>query len=287
MKVLDIEPRPIDYKEYVKRSAYEADYEHLIAEDTLIKINGVPSILYKKLDFSLDALRRTLGLIDYQTTIRSNGLKTTSRVFGYQPRIAMRRDYCTATTLAADEPDKNEVVCDYGRKIAEIYKTHFPHLVEKHQHWVEEKVRPEWKISNSPFTSGIINKNNPLKYHFDAGNIKGVCSCMIGLKRSVGGGHLAVPELNIGLEIADGTLSIFDGQSILHGVTPIRRMSADAYRYTVVYYTLHQMWKCEPLDLELARIRNVKTERERKRAAQEESEVVETQHGTEVGKAVE
>ena len=64
------------------------------------------------------------------------------------------------------------------------------------------------------------------------------------------------------LEIADGSLSIFDGQSILHGVSPFVKTSADAYRYTVVYYTLEQMWKCETITDELIRIRKKKKERE-------------------------
>ena len=35
--------------------------------------------------------------------------------------------------------------------------------------------------------------------------------------------------------------------------------------YSVVYYSLEQMWKCEPLGDEVERIRNVKTQREIKR----------------------
>lgn len=77
-----------------------------------------------------------------------------------------------------------------------------------------------------------------------------------------------MPEFGLGFEIKNSSLLIFDGQSILHGVTPIRRESENSYRYTVVFYTLLQMWKCEPLDKELARIRKIKTEREQKRTQQ-------------------
>ena len=115
------------------------------------------------------------------------------------------------------------------------------------------------------YKSGIINKNNELKYHFDAGNFKGVMSNMVAFKGDVEGGHLAIPELDIALEIADNTLTIFNGQEILHGVTPIETQNEQSYRYTVVYYSLEQMWKCEPIDDEIVRIRESQQVKEKTR----------------------
>jgi|688.fasta_scaffold309677_2 hypothetical protein len=282
MKILDVTKSAIDLKEYVKRSAQESDYKTLITEDTLIRIDGRPAILYKRLDVDLEPLRQTLRTIKYDTGARALGLKSTSRVFGYQPRIALRRDFCTATTLAHKTPSKNRVVCDYGKQIVGIYQEYFPDVFDSHNKWVTSKIKNEWKMQETPFTSGIINKNNPLKYHFDAGNIKHVCSCMLALKRSCGGGFLSLPEIGVGLEIADQSLTIFDGQSLLHGVTPIKKLADNSERYTIVYYTLHQMWKCETVTEELARIRKLKMERERKRAGiPTEAELKVTQHGVE------
>lgn len=303
MRTIETTRKSLDLKEYVKRSAQESDYETLVRDDCLIKIDGKPAIFYMRLDkatVDMEPLRRALLGIRYDTTTRSSGLKTTSRVFGYQPRIPMRRDFCTATSLATEQPNTNQLVEDYGRAIASIYQRAFPEVFEHHDEWTREKIKEEWQIKKTPFTSGIINKNNPLKYHFDAGNIPSVCSCMLALKQSCGGGYLSFPELNLALEIGDKTLSIFDGQSVLHGVTPIRKLSENAHRFTVVFYTLLQMWKCEPLTEEIARIRKVKTEREHRRiqlkkelslSASEgtttepnEAELRVTQHGIEEGK---
>jgi hypothetical protein len=110
-----------------------------------------------------------------------------------------------------------------------------------------------------------VNKNNQLKYHFDSGNFKGVLSNMVVLKKDVAGGYLIIPELDIALEVADNTLTIFNGQEILHGVSTIEYENDHAYRYSVVYYSLEQMWKCEPINDEIARIRKVKTQREKNR----------------------
>lgn len=282
MKILDAKKTDIDLKEYVKRSAQESDYKTLITEDTLIRIDGKPAILYMRLGWDFEPLKNIVRSIKYDTGVRALGLKSTSRVFGYQPRIALRRDFCTATTLAHKTPTKNRVVCDYGKEIVPIYREHFPEIFDSHTKWVGNKIKDEWKIQETPFTSGIINKNNPLKYHFDAGNIKNVCSCMLALKRSCGGGFLSLPELGLGLEIADRSLTIFDGQALLHGVTPIKKLADNSERYTIVYYTLHQMWKCETVTEELARIRKLKMERERKRAGlPTEAELQVTQHGVE------
>jgi hypothetical protein len=75
-----------------------------------------------------------------------------------------------------------------------------------------------------------------------------------------------MPEYDMALEIGNDTIAIFDGQDILHGVTPIQYLNENAYPYTIVYYSLAQMWNCGELTEEIARIRQLKLERELKRA---------------------
>lgn len=265
MRIRALERNPdFDYRQFVKRTALASDYSELIREDTLFTVGGSPILLYARLDHDFERIREMLLALDFQNSTRTGGLKTTSRVFGYQPRIALRRDYCTATSLAFNEPKVNEAVCELGTSVDALYRKWFPAVHQQHGEALE-KVLPEWRITGSVFTSGIINKNNPLKYHFDAGNFKNVCSCMIAIRRDVEGGCLSLPEFNIALEIADGSITMFDGQDILHGVTPFVRRSNDAHRFTMVYYALRDMWKCEPVSEELARIRNLKSKRERGR----------------------
>ena len=84
-------------------------------------------------------------------------------------------------------------------------------------------------------------------------------------KHDVEGGYLCLPEYRVAVECKNNSLFIFDGQSILHGVTPIRRLTTEGYRYSIVYYTLQQMANCLPPEEELNRIRKNKTERELKR----------------------
>lgn len=266
LKEIQIFKKPIDYKDYVQRSALESDYDTLIDESCILVENGQIKLIYKKLDLDEDDMIEALKKIKYNTTERSGGLKTTSRIFGFAPRVAMRNDFCHEASLAEESPKEHKIVCDYARKVEELYRVESPDTYDQHKKISDEKIKEDYRIQDTVFTSGIINKNNPLKYHFDSGNFTKVYSCMLGFKYNVEGGYLALPEYGVGLKIANNSATIFDGQSILHGVTPIKMLSPDAYRYTVVYYSLKNIWNCLPLDEELARIRNVKMRREMKRA---------------------
>jgi hypothetical protein len=268
MQTLELTRRTIDLHDYVRRSALESDYRTFITEETLVTENGTPRILYARLDPTVTKyIRQACKNIRYDTSTRTSGLKTTSRIFGYNPRNEIRKNFCSSTSMATEHPVEHAVICEFGQYLTELYAKYFPHVYAMHETEVATRVRNGWRIANTPFTSGIVNKNNPLKYHFDAGNITDVLSNMVVFKRNVGGGYLSCPEFDLGFEVADNTVILFDGQNILHGVTPIKKYTTDSYRYSVVYYTLQKMWSCLPIDEEIARARTVRVQRERKRVA--------------------
>lgn len=266
MRHIDKKAREIELSHYKLRRAAAEDYTTLITEPVTLSHNGQVKVVYDHLPFDTTKYKEIFQKIKYQETERVSGLKTVSRIFGFAPRVAMRKDFCSATALATEDPETHAAIIELGQKIAEIYLRRAPEVFSSHEVMSKEKVESTWVIPNTPFTSGIINKNNPLKYHFDTGNFKNVFSCMVAFKHDCEGGHLSLPEYDIGLEIADSTLLLFDGQEILHGVTPFKLLSESGYRYTAVFYSLRGMWECLTVDEELIRIRRVKTERERKRA---------------------
>lgn len=267
MKKIEIKRKEVDFKEYVKRSAKESDYSTLITEECLITENGNPKILYAKLDEEKTKyIRQAVKNIRYDESTRTGGLKTRSRIFGYNPRNVIRKDFCSATSLSVESPVEHQIICDFGHELSELYAHNFPDIYKRHGDVTTEKMLSEWVLSGTPFTSGIVNKNNPLKYHFDSGNLKDVLSNMVVFKNGVEGGFLSCPEFDVGFEVADNTVILFDGQNILHGVTPITSRHKKGYRYSVVYYTLQQIWNCLPMTEEIARARNVRVKREKNRA---------------------
>ena len=265
MRVIEVNTDKFDLSKFKKRTALEQDATQFIDFDCLITQGGKPIILYKKLTIDTAHLRKAIREIKYAKTDRTAGLQTESATFGYRPRVVMRADYCTATMMSQNDAKRHAIIAGFAEQLTEYYKKFFPEVFSQHCSIVEAKIKKDWVIPNSPFTSGIVNKNNPLKYHHDSGNFKGVLSNMVVFKRDTKGGHLSCPEYNLMFECADNTVLIFDGQSILHGVTPIHNLTKDAYRYTAVYYSLEQMWKCDTINEELLRIRAKKLEREIKR----------------------
>lgn len=257
-------------KDYAYKNVKESDFNLLIDENTTIRDEDTGEIIlvYMKLKEGVNELRNAIIDLKYVKGRRAQGLKAYDKIFGYMSRIGFQNDYCSTAGFARENPKNHKIVCDYGDKLGDLYSEMVPGMYDKHSKIVAEKVKPDWILGRSPFTSGVINKNNQLNYHFDSGNFKDVFSNMIAFRSKIEGGRLSIPEYDIGLEIDDSTVTLFDGQKILHGVTPIQYLSPESYRFTIVYYSLSQMWKCTTPKEELERIKRVKTERNQKRFKQ-------------------
>jgi len=269
MKTINLLKQKIDYKSFVKKAAAESDCETLIAEESIFKDSETGALLglYCKpndQDSFFETLRKTCLNTKYHKSTRTSGIVTTSRIFGYSPRNPLRKNFCSMASLGYEQKKQHEALLEGGRVASSLYFKHNPELHGKHEGLSEKKVLPDFRIKETPFTSGIVNDNNPLCYHFDAGNFHNVWSAMIVLKQGVKNGHLSMPEYGVKCEVADKSIFFFDGQSILHGVTPIVKTNAWGRRFSIVYYSLRDMWKCLPVTDEVARIRNLRTEMETK-----------------------
>lgn len=272
MQILHLSQNDIDLNQYVKRQALPEDYHHFIDQSTVVMVDDQPRIVYIELDdVGEDAtpVVKALQSIEYgaRGQRRTSGLLGQTRAIGWHPRRTLRQDFCHISQLAEQNPAAHKAVCDYAQQVSTWYERYNPGLYNQHDLIMHEKIKPEYQIPQSVFTSGVINKDNSLPYHFDAGNFKDVWSCMLVFKHKIEGGFLSVPEFDLGFQLKNNSLFMFDGQGILHGVIPIVKTSQNSYRYSIVYYSLQQIWNCLPLDEELARIRNKKTEREQKRAS--------------------
>jgi hypothetical protein len=264
MQFLSASRRAIDLKDF-KRGAREEDCDTLISETTTVVESGrIVAVYYSGLkDPAIDQIRAALPQVKTVKDIRTSGLVTNSRIFGFAPRNELRKHPCRAASFAAEQPRQHAVIAAGAEVVAKYYEASMPEIASEHRALTEGNVKAEFRLGSSMFTSGIVNRNNPLQYHFDSGNFNNCCSAMLGFKSDIGGGQLCVPELNIRFEIADRSLLLFDGQGLLHGVTPIELQAPNAMRFTVVYYALRQMWNCEHITDELIRQRSKRSEIER------------------------
>jgi hypothetical protein len=270
MQTLTLKRREVDLREYCDRRAHEDDCATLLKDEFKLvdEETGKVVALYCKPTDAEQAFNDIFDAclsVKYVSDFRTNGLKTTSRIFGYNPRNALRKDFCSAASLAHDAPELHQRVLRGGAMAAKYYAYHNQELYDEHLQTTKEKIVTDYQLPEVPFTSGIINDNNPLCYHFDSGNFSNVWSAMIVLKHKISGGYLSMPEYDVLVEVANHSIFYFDGQAILHGVTPITKLASDSRRFSLVYYSLKAMWNCQPLRDEIARARMRREEVEQKR----------------------
>lgn len=214
----------------------------------------------------VERLRAALRGTRMDEGIRSNGMATRSRTFGFHPRYTIRTtEFCAPFSLNYESPETYEVLVDLGARMADLYGELRPDLFGAQMEHLDEKVLPEWRMTG-PFTSGIVNQDNTLPYHRDGGNVAASWNVMVTLRDGIDGGALSIPAFGVSLACADATVSLFDAGRITHGVTPMVKRRASGYRLSVVYFALGQMANCLSPAEELNRARIKRTEREERRA---------------------
>lgn len=189
---------------------------------------------------------------------RTQGLPTKSSVLGALPRLALRNYYCRFSADTSENPELWNLAKEFALHVCKIYEEHLPEEYERHLAQTKETIVPDWVVPGTPFTTINFNVNHAIRHHRDAANQKGVWSNVIILRKKARGGLLVLPEYGVALTQSDGALIIFDGQKVMHGVTPIQ-MEATGYRCSVVLYALDQFKNCYPYAQELEHIKNHRT----------------------------
>lgn len=268
MKRVTLPLKSVDLKKFRGGFASDKHCQHEITEPTIVYVDGMPDVpvaVYARLPERLPHVVAALKRINYGRHSRTAGMLTQSKTFGYAPKLEVRQqETCHVAGLAKEDPAAHLTITSLTRYVERIYQSANPKLYQQHTDTVQ-KVLPEWRLNDGVFTSGIINQNNRLPYHFDAGNFANCWSNMLVFKRHCTGGDLACPELDTVFRLDDHSVLLFDGQSILHGVTPFRLTRSDGHRYTIVYYSLQQMWRCDPQVDGVRLAQKRRTERERKK----------------------
>jgi len=247
-----------------KQSPTEDHCSRKITKDTIIIVDGKPAvILLTKLDV-VDLFMAVKKINNFYQGSRGSGLKNEARVFGFSPRMPTRNhhDYCSISNMSIEFPEAHKKLMEWGITASDLYKKHSKEMWTDHKKWITDNIRSEWLMPKSVFSSGIVNRTSQLKYHYDRGNIENGWSCMFTLKDGIQGGDLSIPGLDVTVSLPHGSALLFNGQKILHGVTPIHRRKPGAERYTIVYYTLAQMRNCmSPAD-EIKRAQKIRDSRE-------------------------
>ena len=279
MTTIELQPHPIAPKELLRKAASEEDTEHVYEEPGIYTVQGRPTIIYGRLQGDYSRMLWAVRSLGYFPEVRSapggnirdNAARGKliggkSRIFGFRPRVPYNpaANFCSISSTGQEFPAQHKILCDLGELLDALYSKAAPEVAEMHSEHLRG-VRSEWILPGTRFTSGIVNQNNPLRYHYDRGNFPGVFSCMVVFRNLCEGGFLSVPEFNCRFALEDQSYFLFDGQALLHGVTPIKKLNRNGYRYSVVYYALKAMAKCGTLEQEISRARAEKRGREQRR----------------------
>lgn len=263
MYQITLKKQELNKKDWVKHPVSRETEGQLIIKTPARLLREDGSIIATVLEASdfTESIVSQLKKTKFATSDRSRGLVSTSRIFGFRPRLEMRADFCAPCSVNRESAELNFRMSGLAQVAEQYYMDADLSLYERHRETVKQ-VLPEWRINQSIFTQAIINKNNLLKYHYDSGNFPGLDSVMFVFKDQCVGGDLHLPEYGVIVELPNRSVLVFDGQSVLHGVTPFH-LTGNGYRYSIVFYALRKMKDCFSPAKELDRIRKKKMQRER------------------------
>lgn len=212
---------------------------------------------------TLASLRWAMTVYPRDSVVRGHGSRSGARTFGYGARqVVMQRNCCREVNGAQEHPTAHAAILAGADTLAGMLGEVLPDIAQRDHALAKAEVLPEWRIRNSQWTSGVVNWTAPLPYHYDRNNLEPIWSAMVVARRGIRGGHLHVPELDVVLECRDGDVVLFPGWRFVHAVTPMVKVTKDAYRFSAVYYAVSRMRACLPWEEEVAHGRAERTERE-------------------------
>lgn len=215
---------------------------------------GEPIVVCGKFTQPHHEIKEFLPRLRYQGNSRlafTDGLKTLNApkrtkdlAFGFRPTRPVFGIQAGPCAFNSNYSQSYQKLVTLSVELTALYRAANPTKAAWQLELMNKSVLDHWKMPGGLFTQGIINSSNALQMHFDRGNFEGVWSCMAVFARDVSGGQLVVPAIDAALALEDETYVLFDGQSLLHGVAPIHKLSDHAGRYSIVYYAQKIMSKC-------------------------------------------
>lgn len=187
-----------------------------------------------------------------------------SQNFGFKPMRTVFQQPASASKFNSDYPKEYKKIASLGAEMMGLYKRYSEENYNRQIEMISE-VDEQWKIPGTFFTQGVINDSVNFSYHYDRGNFKNCWSCMAVFREDVDGGELVIPGIKTALAIKDHNYVFFDGQSLLHGVTPIKKTSQYGRRFSIVFYALEAMKNCGTYEEEIAKARSMDMRKHKKR----------------------
>lgn len=144
------------------------------------------------------------------------------------------------TRFMMDYPDKYEKLIPYIKEVDECYKKYIP---DKYKAQKRKANQTFFKIDGTSFTTITTNVNFQTTIHKDTGDdMDGFGNLSVIETGEYLGGETCFPQYGIGVDVRDGDVLFMDVHE-WHGNLPMKVISKDAIRLSVVCYLRHKVWE--------------------------------------------
>jgi hypothetical protein len=250
MKIIEL----IKVDHNVKIGDICGDIEPNITEDTIFTSDGLAVGFYIKeltgkikqladvANFELlsarvpkSEMRRSSGLIDSKFEVK----QFSTILGGCPPKANMRRPYPSISSVHQVKSAETfiKAMLMLCKESENLIKEICLDVYENQLKTITEKVPPQFRFGNL-FTSSISNYNISAPFHRDAGNLEGCVNVIIAKKYNAKGGNTTVPDYGATVDSRDNSMLVYPAWRNIHGVTPIRPITNDGYRNSLVFYPL-------------------------------------------------
>lgn len=274
MRIVDLKEKDVSH--LLGKQVKEDDVARTIDFDCVVTVGGKPTIAYGNLPENKALLRWCANHKfpsvrrrayeqgkQFQDDHGSSLAKSATRedYFGFKAPRPVYNLPAGPTRLTVTNKKGWQLIKNLAESLEEIYKESMPELYIWQKAKVDGSILPDWRINHGLWTQAVINKSNQFPYHYDANNCKNHLSGMACYNYGNGGGNTVVPGLDVKFEMVGAKYLIFLGQSILHGVSPIRNRQDWAMRYSIVFYSHELMTKVASPEEELKKARKIMEKR--------------------------
>lgn len=143
---------------------------------------------------------------------------------------------------------------DIYASACEGFKYCFPETWSQVQNVISKVKDPVYNLFGTAFTSITLNFNFRTAYHVDKNNLHGGMAVLSVITQGDYKGHyLVFPEVRLAFNLRDGDFIVGDTQTLLHGNTPMEKLTPEAERVSLVFYSRENMVLLDSLECEQCR----------------------------------
>jgi len=180
-----------------------------------------------------------------------------SGIIGYYDRT-MRSPYCRTTAYTGRKIEEWALCLPIIKRVSELYKELIPDKWNIQKEWCE-KTSKDFVIGDTVFTTVTVNKNWQTAVHTDKGDLRDCFGNLIVMRKGKYiGGYFVLVKWGVAFNLQN-TDVLFTDVHQNHGNTPIKKLTTDAERISLVMYYRENMIQCGSAEEELYEAKNRKS----------------------------